>query len=65
MTGTIGTLELAATRGLVDLREVLDKLHQTNARLDPELVQRALERDAARRDREREGTKNRPGDLQP
>jgi predicted nucleic acid-binding protein len=52
VTGTIGVLELAAIRGLVILPDVLDKLRKTNVRLDPDLVQGALKRDAARPERE-------------
>jgi predicted nucleic acid-binding protein len=44
VTGTIGLLEAAAARGLVDLGRVLQLLQQTNARLDPELIQAALRR---------------------
>ena len=47
--GTIGLLEQAAIRGLIELPTVLARLRQTNARLDPELIQAALARDQARR----------------
>jgi predicted nucleic acid-binding protein len=49
VVGTIGLLELAAVRGLIDLPAALARLRQTNARLDPELVRAALARDHARR----------------
>jgi predicted nucleic acid-binding protein len=47
--GTIGLLEQAATRGLLELPQVMERLRQTNARLDPELIHAALERDKARK----------------
>jgi predicted nucleic acid-binding protein len=47
--GTIGLLEQAATRGLLDLPPTLARLRQTNARLDPDLIRGALERDKARK----------------
>jgi predicted nucleic acid-binding protein len=46
--GTLGLLELAATRGWIDLPQVLERLQQTNTRLDPKLVAAALERHKAR-----------------
>lgn len=49
VVGTIGLLEQAAIRGLIELPTVLARLRQTNARLDPELIQAALDRDQARR----------------
>ncbi len=48
VVGTIGLLEQAAARGLVELPPALARLRQTNARLDPELIRAALERDQAR-----------------
>lgn len=45
--GTIGLLEQAAARGLLELPQVMERLRQTNARLDPELIRAALERDKA------------------
>ncbi len=47
--GTIGLMEQAAVHGLIALPTVLAKLRQTNARLDPELIQATLARDQARR----------------
>jgi predicted nucleic acid-binding protein len=47
--GTIGLLEQAAARGLLDLQRVMERLQQTNARLDHALVHAALERDRARK----------------
>lgn len=37
-TGTLGVLDLAATRGLVNLREALDRLTKTNFRYRPQLI---------------------------
>ena len=50
---------------LLDLRKALDKLHRTNARLDVELLKGALERDAARRQREHGGVADRLRDPKP
>jgi predicted nucleic acid-binding protein len=47
--GTIGLLEQAAARGLLDLPQAAERLRQTNARLDPDLIRGALERDIARK----------------
>jgi predicted nucleic acid-binding protein len=49
VVGTIGLLEQAAARGLIELSTALARLRQTNARLDPELIHAALERDKARK----------------
>ena len=49
VVGTIGILEQAAARGLIELPLTLARLRQTNARLDPELIHAALARDQARR----------------
>jgi predicted nucleic acid-binding protein len=38
VTGTLGVLDLAANRGLVDLRAALDGLIRTNFRYRPELI---------------------------
>lgn len=51
VVGTIGLLEQAAARGLIDLPTAFARLRQTNARLDPELYRAALARDEARRPR--------------
>ena len=48
VVGTVGLLEQAAARGLIELPPTLARLHQTNARLDPELIRAALARDQAR-----------------
>jgi predicted nucleic acid-binding protein len=48
VVGTIGLLEQAARRGLIDLPAILARLRQTNARLDPELIRTALARHQAR-----------------
>ena len=47
--GTVGLLEQAAARGLLDLPQAMERLRQTNVRLDPRLIQAALERDKARK----------------
>ena len=47
--GTIGLLEQAAVRGLLELPDTMERLRKTNARLDPELIRAALERDKARK----------------
>ncbi len=49
VVGTIGLLELAAARDLIDLPAVIAKLRLTNVRLDPELMRAALLRDQNRR----------------
>ena len=48
ITGTVGILELAAERGLLNLPDTLQKLLQTNFRIDAEVIRLALERDAVR-----------------
>ena len=48
-TGTIGILEKAAVDGLLNLPEVMQKLLNTNFRIDAEVVREVLNRDAARR----------------
>jgi len=48
VVGTIGLLEQAAARGLIELPPALARLRQTNARLDPDLIRDALARDKAR-----------------
>ena len=47
--GTVGLLEQAAARGLLDLPQAMERLRQTNVRLDPRLIQAALDRDKARK----------------
>jgi hypothetical protein len=49
VVGTIGILEQAAARSLIELPTILARLRQTNARLDSELIQAALARDQARK----------------
>ncbi len=49
VVGTIGLLEQAAARGLIELPQAMEQLRQTNARLDSELIQAALKRDKARK----------------
>lgn len=52
VVGTIGLLEKAAARGLIELPAALARLRQTNARLDPELISAALARSQARQQRQ-------------
>ena len=49
VVGTIGLLEQAAVRGLLDLPDTIARLQQTNARLDAKLILAALDRDKARK----------------
>ena len=49
VVGTIGLLEQAAARGFIELPQVMERLRQTNARLDTKLIHAALERDKARK----------------
>jgi predicted nucleic acid-binding protein len=49
VVGTIGLLEQAAARGLIELPPAMERLRQTNARLDADLIRAALERDQARK----------------
>jgi len=49
VVGTIGLLEQAAARGLIELPQAMERLRQTNARLDSELIHAALARDKARK----------------
>ncbi len=56
VAGTIGVLEKASERNLVDLLSVFGKLRQTNFRWEERIFREALQRQAARqalrRDRE-------------
>lgn len=56
VVGTIGLLEQAAARGLIELPQAMERLRQTNARLDAELIHAALERDKARKQARLGGT---------
>ena len=49
MIGTIGVLEAAAIRGLIDLSPVLAQLQATTFHASPRLFAEALARDAARK----------------
>jgi predicted nucleic acid-binding protein len=44
VAGTVGVLELAAARGLIDPAETVKRLRQTNFRISPPLLQRLLRR---------------------
>lgn len=46
---TIRILEAAAVRGTIDLAVAMERLRETNARVDEELVQSALARNRRRR----------------
>ena len=48
VTGTVGLLEAAAARGLIDLPSAIRKLRETNARLDEDVLTSALARDRQR-----------------
>jgi predicted nucleic acid-binding protein len=47
--GTLGVLERAAQRGLLDLATVLTQLQATNFRVHPALIQSLLDRETTRR----------------
>jgi predicted nucleic acid-binding protein len=49
VTGSLGVLDRAAERGLIELGPALAKLRETNFRIDPDLIQRVLDTDAKRR----------------
>ncbi len=51
-TGTLGVLNDAATRGLVDLPIVLQRLRETNFRASPRLLKALLDRDVERKRRD-------------
>lgn len=53
VTGTIGVLEAAAARNLLDLPATLERLRRTNFRFEEGLFQAAVARDAQRKARER------------
>jgi predicted nucleic acid-binding protein len=53
VAGTLAVLEQGAQRGLIDLPAVIDRLRQTNFRLSSNLIQKALDRDANRKNRNR------------
>ena len=44
VAGTVGVLELAAARGLIDPAETVERLRQTNFRVSPRLLQTILRR---------------------
>jgi predicted nucleic acid-binding protein len=49
VTGTLGVLDRAAERGLIELGSAIALLRQTNFRIDPRLLDRLLAADARRR----------------
>ena len=48
VAGTIGLLEAAGKRGLLDFPESIQRLRQTNARLDNDVIEAALARSRSR-----------------
>ena len=48
VVGTVGLLEEAANRGLIDLPSVMGQFQTTNVRLDAKLIQAVLQRHQAR-----------------
>jgi predicted nucleic acid-binding protein len=48
VAGTIGVLEAAGQRGLIDFASVIHRLRQTNVRLDEQIIKAALVRAAKR-----------------
>jgi predicted nucleic acid-binding protein len=53
VAGTLAVLEQGAQRGLIDLPAVIERLRQTNFRLSSNLIQKVLDRDANRKNRNR------------
>ena len=49
VTGTLGVLERAAERGLIDLPETVSRLQATDFRAAPHVIRALLERDAGRK----------------
>jgi predicted nucleic acid-binding protein len=49
VTGTLGILELAAVRGLIELPAIFAELRKTDFRIADELLDDAIRRDAARK----------------
>ncbi|MGI8882647.1 MAG: DUF3368 domain-containing protein [Pyrinomonadaceae bacterium] len=49
VAGTLNVLELASVKNLIELREVFDKLKQTNFRVSQTLLDEALEREKRRK----------------
>jgi predicted nucleic acid-binding protein len=49
VTGTLGVLDRAAEKGLLDLPDVLSRLRVTNFRVSPTLLDRLLADDARRK----------------
>ncbi len=49
VTGTLGLLDLAASRGLIDLRDAFARLQKTNFRYPPSLIEKILKEDEGRK----------------
>jgi predicted nucleic acid-binding protein len=52
VVGTLGVLDLAAERGLLDLRTMFDRLHETTFRSPLRIMSKMLEQDAERKRRD-------------
>lgn len=52
VVGTLGLIEQAALRGLIDLPSVMGQLQKTNVRLDDKLIQAVLQRHQVRTKKE-------------
>ncbi len=64
--GTLGVLDSAAERGLIDLPRTIERLTQTSFRAAPVLVQSFLDRDATRNQQRKEPDRERPSpELEP
>ena len=53
VAGTLGVLELAAERGLVEFAVAIERLRRTSIFLAPAIIAAALERDRVRREQPR------------
>jgi predicted nucleic acid-binding protein len=49
IAGTIGVLESAASKGMLELKKAFEQLERTNFQIDPQFLRDALARDAVRR----------------
>jgi predicted nucleic acid-binding protein len=56
---TLGILDMAAERGLIDLTQAVERLRQTNFRVRPEILDQLLERQGARSGPPSESTRKR------
>lgn len=51
VVGTLGVLDQAAERGLIDLKQIFDRLLQTTFRVERQIIDQLIERDAERKRR--------------